>query len=276
MLEKTPQTIPHTMPNRIIRLLPWTVGIAVLCSPISSVLGQEDLSHQALFPGGISVESGGGTYRLQDEFLTGDRFFGPMPYFAVSLSRFRDHHGFRLGMKVLSSHDISSRYVTADVSQISLRRDDIYPIGRVSILDRDLAMYAGPFTEIFIYNASPQMARFELVPRDISFAVLFSIGAHSEIIVSLQQSLRMEASAHLSLMSIGLRSYDFFDNQASMFGLYGPLSGLNVTAAIGLRYQVTRRLSARLADHLQLTRIRERGPRISIANNLIGGLTFHF
>jgi len=264
------------MPSRRIHLLPWTVGLAVLCSPISGILGQEDLSHQELFPCGISVENGGGVYLLRDEFLTGDRFSGPMPYFAVSLSRFRDHHGFRLRMKVLSSHDVSSRYVTTDISQVSLCRDDIYPIGRVSILDRDLVAYAGPFTELFFYYASPQMARFEMVPRDISFAGLFSMGVHSEVIVPLQQSLRLEASVHLSLISIGLRSYDFFDNQASIFGLYDPLSGLNMTAAISLRYQVTKHISAQLADHIQLTRIRERGPRNSVANNLIGGLTFHF
>jgi len=71
------------------------LGAAALLSAENS-LGQDSMSHQTLFPSGISIEYGLGRYSVRDEYISKERYSGTLPDFRANWSRFHSKYGYNV------------------------------------------------------------------------------------------------------------------------------------------------------------------------------------
>jgi hypothetical protein len=242
--------------------------------------GQDSVNHQTIFPRGVAIDYGLGHCSVRDEYISKEKYSGTLPYFAVSWSRFHNKYGFRQKLEYRSSSEVRNYNISTDIIQFSLHRDYLYPVGKFTILSKDIFSYLGPSTELFLFYNKPNFVEGG-IHINYSFVLLISGGFNSEFIVPLQHGFQVESSVYLSLLSVGLRTPEIVepkeneDEEESVVKLLTPFTGMNSVVSFGARYYFFTSLSMKLAYKFQLTRIRSWDPLLSVSDNLILSLTYH-
>ena len=236
---------------------------------------QDSLSHQTVFPKGISVEYGLGNYSVRDEYISKEKYSGTLPHFQVNWSRFHNKYGYYLGLEYRSSSKIKNYNVSADIYQFSLNQGFLYPLPKMSLFNRDVYAFLGPSTELYFFynNQNIAISGFDYAQ---SFAILFSLGVSSEFIVPIIQRLQAESSIYLSVLSMGFRMVDQEEEDESPAKLLTLLSGTNASVRLGIRYNLLGNFSLKLAYRLHVTRISSWDPLLSASDNLIVTLAYKF
>jgi hypothetical protein len=234
---------------------------------------QEGLHQKAVFPDGISVEYGVGSYAVRDEYISKERYSGTLPYFGLNWARNHDGYVYDLSMEFRSSSDVRNNNVSADNYLLTLNQGFLYSLRPMSLFSRDVHAFVGPSTELyFFYNRQNiAVSGFDYAQ---SFAALLSLGARSAFVVPVRKDLQAEASFSFSLLSLGFRSVDSEEEDASPVKLLTVFSGANVSAGLGGRYYFTDALSMKLAYRFHLTRISSWDPLLSASDNVIVTLTY--
>jgi hypothetical protein len=233
---------------------------------------QEGLHQKAVFPDGISLEYGVGSYAVRDEYISKERYSGTLPYFSLNWARNHDDYVYDLSMEFRSSSDVRNNNVSADNYLFALNQGFLYSLHSISLFSRDVHAFVGPSTELyFFYNRQNiAVSGFDYAQ---SFAALLSLGARSDAIVPICQSLQVEASLGFSLLSLGFRMVDFEEEDVSPAKLLTLFSGANISAGLGARYFLTDDLSVKLAYRFHMTRISSWNPLLSVSDNVIVTLT---
>lgn len=237
--------------------------------------GQDSLSHEIVFPKGVSIEYGLGSYSVRDEYISKERYSGTLPYFAINWSQFHSKYGFHLGLEYRGSSKIKNYNVSAEIKQFSLNLDYLYFTGKFSLFSKDAYAFFGPGVELYIYYNKQNIATHG-INFSLSLATLFSLSANSEIIVPLGDDFQVEASMNLSLLSLGMRIVDIEAEDESPLKFLTALTGINSKIGIGVRYCLFNHLSVKLAYRLSVTRVSAWDPLLSASNDLIATLTYGF
>ena len=105
---------------------------------ISSASAQDTPDNKAVFPSGITVGYGLGSYSVKDEYISREKYSGTLPRFSLGWVRFHDKAAYRLEFQYRNSGDISNNNISAEVRQFTFNQDFVYFIGSFPISSRGL------------------------------------------------------------------------------------------------------------------------------------------
>ncbi len=242
---------------------------------VAETLGQDTLSHLNVYPGGISIEYGIGSYSVKDEYISKEKYSGTLPYYSFGWARKHNKYVYRLEMAYRNSNSINNYNVSTNITQVTLNQGFLYPLKKMTLFKNDLYIWLGPSTEFFFYYSKPNIAvsGFDYAQ---SLAGLISLGLNVNGIYPLRNNLHLESSLRLTVLSLGFRMVDNEEDDQSAVKLLTLFSGLNSSFDLGVRYYLLDRLSVKLAYKFELTRISAWDPLLSASDNLIIGLTYSF
>ena len=241
----------------------------------SRVEAQESQSSKSVFPRGISFAYKYGSYAVTDEYISKEKYSGVLPGFSASWSRFHDKYGYRLRLEYGSSSEIKNHNVSTTIYQFVLDHGFLYPFKQTQIFKKDVYFYLGPATELYFFynNQNIAVSGFDYAQ---SFAMLFSAAIQLEGICPIHETLQIESSLGLSMLSLGFRMVDSEEEDVSPARLLTLFSGTNAGFGLGLRYIPTHKLSLKLAYKLQITRISSWDPLLAASDNFVLFMTYHF
>ena len=237
--------------------------------------GQDTLNFKTVFPSGISIEYGIGSYSVKDEYISKEKYSGTLPYYSFGWARKHNKYVYRLEMAYRNSNNINNYNVSTNINQLTLNQGFLYPLKKMTLFKNDLFIWLGPSTEFFFYYSKPNIAvsGFDYAQ---SFAGLFALGFNADVIYPFKHNFQLESSLSLTVLSLGFRMVDSEEDDQSLVKPLTLFSGLNSSFDLGARYYLFNRLSVKLAYKFELTRISAWDPLLSASDNLIIGLTYKF
>ena len=237
--------------------------------------GQDTLNYKTVFPSGISVGYGTGSYSVKDEYISKEKYSGTLPYFSFGWVRKHNKYVYRLKMAFRNSNDIYNHNVSTDIYQFALNQGFLYPLKKMTLFKKDLFIWLGPSVEFFFYYSKPNIAvgGFDYAQ---SLAGLFAAGFNTDVIYPLKHNFQLESSLSLTVLSLGFRIVDSDEDDQPPVNPLTLFSGLNSSFDLGARYYLFNRLSVKLTYKFELTRISAWDPLLSASDNLIIGLTYKF
>ena len=248
-------------------------AIAILMS--FRLLGQDSQFPVSLYPEGITVSYGIGSYSLIDEYISGERYSGGLPLLSINWARLHDRYTYQLELEYRGSQGIENYNVSTGITQFTLNQGFLYPLKKSSLFRKDLYAWIGPSTEFFLLYNKPEIAvsGFDYAQ---SFAGLLSLGFKGDVVYSLNPEFFVETSLRLSLLSLGLRMVDSEEDDQSPVKPLTSFSGLNSSFDLGIRYYLFYHLSVKLAYKFEFTRISAWEPLKSASDNLVFTLNYRF
>jgi hypothetical protein len=91
----------------------------ILLIIISQASAQDTINYKTVFPAGIFVGYGLGSYSVKDEYISKEKYSGTLPYFNVEWVRFHDKNAYRLEFEYRNSSKISNNKISAKVGQFT-------------------------------------------------------------------------------------------------------------------------------------------------------------
>jgi hypothetical protein len=254
-----------------------TVRSIILCllllAPASELLAEDSLFHQGVFPSGISVEYGLGKFSVRDEYISRERYSGTLPRIGAVWSRSHRKYSYYLSLEYRHSSEISNYNVSTDIYQFTLHQGFLYPLSKASLFSRNLFVFLGPSTELNSFYNKPQIAvsGFDYAQ---SFAVLISLGLHTQVIMPLGHGLQTEGQLQFDALSLGIRMVDDEEEDVSPVKPLTVFSGTNLLLRLGMRYHLSDALSLKGSYGLQMTRISAWAPLLAASENVIMTVTY--
>lgn len=255
-----------------VRIITLVLSLLV---PANQSWGDDSLFCHQKLPAGISVEYGFGSFSMRDEYISKEKYTGTLPHMGVSWSRSHEAYTYFLSLDYRNSSDISNYNVSTDVYQFTLHQSFLYPLTKWSLLSRDVFAFLGPSIGAHFFYNEPQIAvdGFDYAQ---SFAVLISLGLHTEIFMPLGHGLQAEGRLRFAALSLGVRMVDDEEEDGSPVKPLTVFSGTNALFRLGLRYHLVSGLSLKAAYDMQMTRISSWEPLLAVSDNLIMTATYSF
>jgi hypothetical protein len=252
----------------------FSLIISILIFTIN-LLGRDSTNQKTIFPEGISVEYGLGSYAVTDEYISTEKYSGPLPYYSITWSNQHSDYVYHLKLDFGNSSEIKNNNVSTDIYQFTLNQGFNYALPKFTIFSKDAHLYLGPSTDLFFYYNNQNIAvdGFDYAQ---SFALLISGGISSQIFYKLSNSLSLEGSLDFSVLSLGFRMVDSEEDDVSPVKILTIFSGTNVVFKIGPRYYLFDNLSIKAAYLFHLTRISAWEPLLSASDNVVFILTYGF
>jgi len=240
-----------------------------------NLLGQDSTNQKTIFPEGISVEYGLGSYAVTDEYISTEKYSGPLPYYSITWSNQHSDYVYHLKLDFRNSSEIKNNNVSTDIYQFTLNQGFNYALPKFTIFSKDAHLYLGPSTELFFYYNNQNIAvdGFDYAQ---SFALLITGGVSSQLFYKLSNSFNLEGSLDFSVLSLGFRMVDSEEEDVSPVKILTIFSGTNVVFKIGPRYYLFDNLSIKAAYLFHLTRISSWEPLLSASDNVVFTLTYGF
>ncbi len=241
----------------------------------SKMKGQDTLTGPDYFPSGVTLKYGIGSYSQRDQYISGEKYSGTLPYFSLAWARKHERYVYRLEMAYRESSGIKNHNVSTTVTQFTMNQGFLYPLRGMSMFKNDLFLWIGPSGEFYFFYNKPAIAvsGFDYTQ---SFAALFSLGLNMEGIYPVTRRLHAESSVRLTIISFGGRMVDNEEDGQSPVALLTMFSGLNSSFDIGARYYLFSRLSFKLAYRFEFTRISKWTPLLSSSDNVMAAMTYRF
>lgn len=220
------------------------------------LFSQDSTRYNLVFGDGVAFHGGVGYFAVRDEFISSEKYSGVIPLFVASWSRFHETYGYRLAFQYQFTSNLKNNNVSAEITQFSISLDFLYPVGKASLLERDLQLFLGPSTELFLHFRRQNIAGSgESILNAYSVASLISAGLRLEAFCAISSDLQLNGSTRVSMLSFGGRFLDPRKTDASPVKLLSLFTGLNASGELGVHYRVTTSLIARVAYRLEVTRI---------------------
>jgi len=238
-------------------------------------LAQDTASHPNLYPEGISIAYGLGSYSVKDEYISNEKYSGMLPYYSVGWVRQHNKYIYKLEMAYRYSNEIYNYNVSSEITQLNINQGFLYPLEKKTLFTKDLYIWLGPSTELFLYYGKPKIAvtGFDYTQ---SYAILFALGLNADAIYPFNSNIQLESSLSLTALSLGWRMVDVEEENQSPVKLLTLFSGLHTSIHLGVRYYLSNQLSIKLAYLFELTRVSAWNPLLSASDNVILGLTYRF
>ena len=240
-----------------------------------NLMGQDSTNQKTIFPKGLSVEYGLGSYAVTDEYISTEKYSGPLPYYSITWSNQHSDYVYHLKLDFCNSSEIKNNNVSTDIYQFTLNQGFNYALPKFTIFSKDAHLYLGPSTELFFYYNNQNIAvdGFDYAQ---SFALLISGGISSQLFYKLSNSFNLEGSLDFSVLSLGFRMVDSEEEDVSPVKILTIFSGTNVVFKIGPRYYLFDNLSIKAAYLFHLTRISAWEPLLSASDNVVFTFTYGF
>ena len=255
-------------------VISFLLGLSILSTNLE-MFAQDSLIHNTIFPEGITLEYGIGSYAVTDEYISKEKYSGTLPFYSVKWTNRHDSYVYQVGIEFRSSSQIKNNNVSTEIFQFTLNQGFLYPLPEFSLFSKKTYAYIGPSTEVFVFynNQIIAVSGFDYAQ---SFAVLLSLGLNSEIYYPLTSSINIEGSLNFSVLSLGLRMVDNEETDESPAKLLTLFSGVNGLFRLGMRYYLFDNLSVKTSYLAGFTRISVWNPLRSASDNLIFTLTYGF
>jgi len=247
----------------------------IVLSTNPTIYAQDSLIHRSIYPEGISLEYGIGSYAVTDEYISTEKYSGSMPYYRIEWANQHTNYVYHLSLNYQYSSEIKNYNVSTDIYQFTLNQGFDYALPKFTMFNKDAFLYLGPSTELFFYynNQNIAVAGFDYAQ---SIAVLFSLGVSSELYYKLSNKLIIETSLDFDLLSLGFRMVDSEETDESPAKLLTIISATNSVFRLGPRYYLLDNLSLKAVYLFNLTRISAWEPLLSASDNLVLTLTYGF
>ena len=106
--------------------------------------GQETANDQSIYPTGVTLKYGYGFYSLRDNYISGEKYSGGLPYLSFGWARSHAKYVYRFDMDFRNSDNICNHNVSTDIYQFKLNQGFLYPLERVNLFRKDLCFWIGP------------------------------------------------------------------------------------------------------------------------------------
>jgi hypothetical protein len=236
---------------------------------------QDSTNQKSIFPEGISLEFGIGSYAVTDEYISTEKYSGSLPYYSISWVNQHSDYVYHLKLDFQNSSEIKNNNVSADIYQFTLNQGFSYALPEFTLFDNDAYLYLGPSTELFFYYNEQNIAvsGFDYAQ---SFALLISAGVNSQLFYKLWDEFNIEGSLDFNVFSLGFRMVDMEENDESPAKILTLISANNILFTLGPRYYLLNNLSVKAAYLFHLTRIDSWEPLLSASDNIVFTLTYGF
>ena len=236
---------------------------------------QDTLNQQQIFPEGISLEYGIGSFAVTDEYISKEKYSGGLPFYGISWCKPHDNYAYHLSMNYRYSSEIENYNVSADIHQFTLNQGFSYALPKFTIFDKDAFVYLGPSMELFFYYNKQNIAvsGFDYAQ---SIAFLISGGISSQFFYKLSNNFVVEGSLDFSVLSLAFRMVDTEETDETPAKILTLISGTNLNFRLGPRYYLFDNLSVKAAYLFHLTRISSWDPLLSASDNVVFTLTYGF
>ncbi len=256
----------------ISRIIIFTISLI-----ISQASAQNMLTYKTVFPTGIFVSYGLGSYSVKDEYISKEKYSGTLPYFNVEWVRFHDKNAHRLEFEYRNSSKISNNKISAKVGQFTFNQDFIYFLRNVSIFSRNIYTYLGPSVQIFYYDINYNFAAPGTFISPKTFGLIGSLGINSEFIYRFNNKLLVESFLRLNLIAFCIK-----DNDEQKYGdessptLTSVFTATKFDYTLSVRYYLFNNISISLGYRFDFSRIAKWDPYISASNNFLTSLNYEF
>jgi hypothetical protein len=250
----------------------FTLLVVILLISITRVSAQDSTASRSLFREGLTLEGGVGYAAVRDELISGEKYSGVLPSFAMTWSKYHETYGFRLHVEYQYATDLKEYDVSAELKQFRMSLDYLYPIAVPNLLSRTLSVSLGPAAEMYNYNLRESIAPSQILQSNFS---LVSCGLRAEANWPWTASLEVQAAARLTLVSLGFHSVNS-NNSKSASKLLTPFTGVDADGEIGVCYGLTHSLYGSVGYRFDVTRITAWYFFISANDNLILSLSYFF
>ena len=239
------------------------------------LLGQDSSNHQTIFPEGISIEYGIGSYAVTDEYISTEKYSGSLPYYSIGWANQHSNYVYHLKIDFGNSSEIKNNNVIADIYQFTLNQGFSYALPKFTLFDNEAYLYLGPSTELFFYYNEQNIA-VSGFDYSQSFALLISAGINSQLFYKLWNDFNIEGTLDFNVLSLGFRMVDMEENDESPAKILTLISANNIVFTLGPRYYLLDNLSVKAEYLFHLTRINSWEPLISASDNVVFTLTYGF
>jgi hypothetical protein len=247
----------------------------LILSSSEYILSQDSQNHRPIYPEGVSLEYGIGSYAVTDEYISKEKYSGSLAYYSIGWSNQHSNYVYHLKIDFRNSSDIKNYNVSTDIYQFTLNQGFDYALPKFTLFNNDAYLYLGPSTELFFYynNQSIAVSGFDYAQ---SIALLISLGASSEFFCKIWDDFNIESSLSFSVLSLGFRMVDSEEEDVSPVKILTLISGINLVFRFGPRYYLLDNLSIKAAYLFNLTRISAWEPLLSASDNVVFTLTYGF
>ncbi|MFC2126575.1 hypothetical protein ACFLU5_17430 [Bacteroidota bacterium] len=239
--------------------------------------GQDSINYKAVFPTGISVKLGLGSFSLKDEYISNEEYSCTMPYLNINWVRFHSKNAYRLELEYRYSENISNNNISALGGQAVFNQDFIYPIGNFSLFSRNVYAYLGPSVQVFYYE---YLYHFVIPGTFISpetSGLIGSLGINTQFIYPISQKLGIEAFLRSNLISITGKEHDEMEFEGETNpALVSVFTATKFDFDLSARYYLFKRFSASLGYKFDLSRINKWDPYITASNSLNFSMNYTF
>jgi hypothetical protein len=258
-------------PMRIIsRVLVSTVSLFIF----SQALAQDTSNYRTVFPSGIFIGYGLGSYSVRDEYISKQRYSGTLTYVNVEWVRFHDTNAYRLAFEYRSSGNISNNKISAKVGQFTFSQDFSYSIGK---FPGDIHAYVGPSVQIFYYGIDFNFAEPGTFISPKTFGVVGSLGINAECIYRLSDVVIFE-----SLLRSNVVSFTAKDNDEQKYGdesgpaLTSVFTATKIDFILSARLRLIDDVSVYLGYKFDFSRINRWDPYVAASNSLFTSINYEF
>jgi len=233
-------------------------------------LAQDTLTHKSVFPTGIALSYGQGSYSVKDEYISKEKYTGSIPYYSIEWVRFHNQNGYRLQFEYWKSTNISNNNVSAEVQQFNFNQDFIYPIGRFSFLAHPVYAYLGPSVQVFYYEIYYHFVAPGTFITPTTFGTIGSLGINTEFLYPIGNKFAMEGLLRSNLVSFTSKNIDEqrFPHEKSP-ALLSVVSATKIDCDLLMRYYPIKRLSLSLGYKFELSRINNWDNYVGASSNVV-------
>jgi len=250
----------------------------VLCTLFAfscSLAGQSGSSESIVYPGGISLQYGLGSYALKDNYISPERYEGVLPFYAFGWIRSHEKYVYKLSFALGQSDDIKNYNVSTRILRFKLSQGFLYPLKPVSVIKQELGLWIGPTTDVFYFENNPEIAVSGFDYTN-SYALLLSLGFRGDAIYPVSNRLSIETSLQFPFLSLGTRTVDNEEDEQAGAKPLTLASGFDASFDLGISYKLHHRFSLGLSYRFELTRITAWENILSASNTAVIGLKFNF
>ena len=240
-----------------------------------TILCQDSINQNSIFPEGVSLEYGIGSYAVTDEYISHEKYSGSLLYYSITWANQHSDYVYHLKIDFGNSNEIKNYNVSADIYQFTLNQGFSYTLPKFTIFDKDAYLFLGPSTELFFYYNKQNIAvsGFDYAQ---SFALLISAGVNSQLFYKLWDDFNIEGTLDFNVLSLGFRMVDMEENDESPAKILTLISANNLVFTLGPRYYLIDNLSVKAAYLFHLTRIDSWEPLLSASDNIVITLIYGF
>jgi len=226
------------------------IGLAILLFAGNS-FGQDSLSHQIVFPKGISIDYGLGKYSVRDKYISKNKYTGSISSVNATWFHFNKKHGYRLKFDYRSSSEIQNYNLSTKIKEFSFSGAYLFSIGGFNLFSKKVHTYLGPSWDFYLHARNQNMAS-HMMATTLSYASLISLGLNSGFICPIKPKIQVEGLLGLNLLSLGGRLPDLETEEAAMIKLLPFFSAMKGYSTIAFRYHFIKRLSCSIGYQFRL------------------------